>query len=116
MRLSVGILIALAACLAAFSFVKFSKSSDTQMSVEYSHAFEKWTKLHKRSYSCLKEKLHRFGIFSKKLAQVKLHNSQKRSWTVGLNLFSDMDILEVKAKYFGVFTIIHTLPKFNGCT
>lgn len=102
MRLSVGILVALAACVAVTSFVKLNRATAETTSVEDVATFNSWAALHNKKYDTPSEKLFRLRIFLKKLAQIVAHNNQNRSWKMGLNQFSDMTVEEAKAKFFGL--------------
>jgi cathepsin L len=48
---------------------------------------------------------HRFNIFKKNLAAVEAHNKQDKSFTLGMNHFSDLTNEEFKASYVGKLTL-----------
>jgi C1A family cysteine protease len=102
MRLSVGILIALAACVAVVSFSKFNRRYTSEATLEEMQVFNAWAAEHNKKYDTPREKLFRLRIFLQRLAKIAAHNNQNASWKMGLNQFSDMDVSEVKAKYFGL--------------
>jgi cathepsin L len=58
-------------------------------SVEYESHFGAFLKEHKKVYEG-DEVLYRFGIFKKTLDAITSHNAANKSWTEGINRFSDL--------------------------
>ena len=63
--------------------------------------FDKWAMKHGKVYNAASEKNFRFKVFMKRYLEIMIHNAQKKSYTVGLNKFSDMTEEEFEAKYLG---------------
>jgi C1A family cysteine protease len=82
--------------------VKLNKRSAEPTSLGVFEAFNNWAALHNKKYDTPRERQFRLTIFLKKLTQTISHNSQNRSWKMGLNQFSDMTTEEVNVKFFGL--------------
>ena len=62
-------------------------------------AFDQWKLGQKRLYSTPHEQQHRLSVFYENYKLVEEVNSQKLSYTFGLNAFSDLSKEEFAAKY-----------------
>lgn len=52
--------------------------------------FEDWTAEHWKSYETAEEEKFRKGVFEENVAKIEQINKENRSWTAGLNKFSDL--------------------------
>ncbi|CAB4309707.1 unnamed protein product [Prunus armeniaca] len=77
---------------------------------DVAQAFEQWMKEYERDYSTDEEKERRFANFKKSFNFVEnFMKGPKQSFTVGLNLFSDMDEDEKRA-FFCTVPTLHNPP------
>ncbi|KAK4859629.1 hypothetical protein QYF36_008937 [Acer negundo] len=63
--------------------------------------YEAWLVKHGKVYNALGEKEKRFEIFKDNLRFIDEHNSENRTYTVGLNRFSDLTNEEYRSMYLG---------------
>lgn len=64
--------------------------------------YESWLVKHgKNNYNALGEKERRFEVFKDNLRYIDEHNSQNRSFKLGLNQFADLTNEEYRSKYLG---------------
>lgn len=63
--------------------------------------YEAWLVKHGKTYNALGEKERRFEIFKDNLRFIDEHNSENRTYTVGLNRFADLTNEEYRAMYLG---------------
>ena len=52
--------------------------------------FEKFKKLHGKSYASLQEEELRFQHFQANLAKIEKHNAEGHSWRMGVTKFADL--------------------------
>ncbi|MCL7028206.1 hypothetical protein MKW94_007290 [Papaver nudicaule] len=74
---------------------------DVRTEKELLHLYESWLVRHGKNYNLLGEKERRFEIFKDNLKFIDRHNSEKHSYTVGLNSFADLSNEEYKRMYLG---------------
>ncbi|KAF6163047.1 hypothetical protein GIB67_001375 [Kingdonia uniflora] len=73
------------------------------ISTPTSDLFSSWCTQHGKSYSSEEEKLYRLKVFEDNLNFVKQHNTRLNStYTLSLNMFSDLTHYEFKASRFGL--------------
>jgi hypothetical protein len=63
--------------------------------------YESWLVEHGKVYNALGEKDKRFQIFKDNLRYIDDHNSQNRSYKLGLNRFADLTNEEYRSKFLG---------------
>ncbi|KAF8023141.1 hypothetical protein BT93_F0595 [Corymbia citriodora subsp. variegata] len=63
--------------------------------------YESWLVRHGKAYNALGEKERRFEIFKDNLRFIDEHNSENRTYTVGLNRFADLTNEEYRSMYLG---------------
>ncbi|XP_044511549.1 cysteine proteinase RD21A-like [Mangifera indica] len=107
--------------MATFLFFLFAFSAALDMSIisyDETHAsksswrtddevmaiYEAWLVKHGKVYNALGEKEKRFEIFKDNLRFIDEHNSEKRTYKVGLNRFADLTNEEYRSKYLGART------------
>ncbi|XP_038705865.1 cysteine protease XCP1 [Tripterygium wilfordii] len=90
-----------------FSIVGYSPEHLNAMD-KLNELFESWMSKHGKSYRCVEEKLHRFGIFMDNLKHIDTRNKQVSSYWLGLNEFADLSHEEFKNKYLGLKSEILT--------
>jgi cathepsin L len=74
---------------------------------EYESVFEQWVQEHRKVYD-EQEVLYRYRIFKQNLDFIDEFNSEKHSFTVGLNKFADLSNSEFLERYTGLRTpLIH---------
>ncbi|KAJ0025514.1 hypothetical protein Pint_08729 [Pistacia integerrima] len=66
--------------------------------------YETWLVKHGKAYNGLGEKEKRFEIFKDNLRFIDEHNSENRTYKVGLNRFADLTNEEYRSKYLGART------------
>ncbi|KAL9385973.1 hypothetical protein Peur_022983 [Populus x canadensis] len=66
--------------------------------------YEEWLVKHGKNYNALGEKEKRFEIFKDNLMFIDQHNSENRTYTVGLNRFADLTNEEYRSMYLGTRT------------
>jgi cathepsin L len=67
--------------------------------IEAENTFQTWRVQHHKFYTNSVEYQKRFMIFSQNVKRIAEFNSEKHSYTVGLNYFSDMDNAEFRSLY-----------------
>jgi len=97
-------------CVVLFSLcASFVVVASARSEASYAKEFSNFvTKFHKK-YDSKEETTRRFGIFSEKLDQIDAHNAQKKSFTRGINKFSDLTAEEYR-QYLGFVASPHA-PK-----
>ncbi|KAH9692375.1 cysteine proteinase RD21A [Citrus sinensis] len=78
-----------------------SKSSSWRTDDEVMGMFEAWFVKHGKAYNALGEKEKRFEIFKDNLRFIDEHNSENRTYKVGLNRFADLTNEEYRSMYLG---------------
>lgn len=78
-----------------------SKSSSWRTDDEVMAMFEAWLVKHGKAYNALGEKEKRFEIFKENLRFIDEHNSENRTYKVGLNRFADLTNEEYRSMYLG---------------
>lgn len=63
--------------------------------------YEQWLARHGKAYNGIVEKDERFGIFKDNLKFIDEHNTENRTYKVGLNQFADLTNEEYKSMYLG---------------
>ncbi|XP_011029381.1 PREDICTED: cysteine proteinase RD21a [Populus euphratica] len=66
--------------------------------------YEEWLVKHGKNYNALGEKEKRFEIFKDNLMFIDQHNSENRTYKVGLNRFADLTNEEYRSMYLGTRT------------
>ena len=66
--------------------------------------FENWKIENNKYYKNACEDHHRFTIFSHNLHKINEHNSQNNTYTLGLNIFSDLTLEEFRSKFINTHT------------
>ena len=75
-------------------FLRFQLTSTNATTI--AQIFEQWMKNHGRTYPNSQEKMKRFTIFQENLEYVnRFNNLRGKTYTIGLNQFSDMTTNEV---------------------
>ncbi|XP_050227929.1 ervatamin-B-like [Mercurialis annua] len=83
-------------------------------SSDISKVFETWCKEHGKTYGSEEEKLQRLQVFEDNYEYMQQHNSKgNTSYSLGLNLFSDLTHDEFKASYLGGVSISDSLGDSN---
>jgi KDEL-tailed cysteine endopeptidase len=111
------ILIASAALLIAAGI--FNANSNTEQIPAHIHsAFNSWAQKFGKIYSSPAERTYRLSVFYKTVLNIAQENSIAKTYTFGLNQFSDMTPEEFKIKHTGVrFTSekkIYETPKLTN--
>jgi len=73
------------------------------MTLNHERIFGDWKRQFGRAYGTNEEETMRFNVFRQNAAKVVAHNAAGHSWTMGLNMFSDLTEDEFAAKYIGGF-------------
>lgn len=85
------ILLALAAVVAISAIYLYSSTQEVnRFNLEQDTEFLKFISLHNKEYETTNEFNFRREIFAKNLETINEHNSKKRSYTLGVNQFTDM--------------------------
>lgn len=63
--------------------------------------YEQWLARHGKAYNGIGEKEKRFDIFKDNLKFIDEHNTENRTYKVGLNQFADLTNEEYKSAYLG---------------
>lgn len=77
------------------------KKTEPRTEKEVANLYEEWLVKHGKAYNAIGEKEKRFEIFKDNLKFIDEHNSQKRSYKVGLNRFADMTNEEYRSVFLG---------------
>ena len=97
------VLIAIGAVAFAISLNRLNNSNHSEMvSAPIKEAFSKWKSTFNKNYITPSEELIRLANFARNLQKVEAKNAENLSYTLGLNMFSDLSIEEFKAKYTGL--------------
>lgn len=64
--------------------------------------YEEWLVKHGKVYNALGEKERRFEVFKDNLRFIDEHNSENRTYRVGLNRFADLTNEEYRSMYLGL--------------
>ncbi|GAV81348.1 Peptidase_C1 domain-containing protein/Granulin domain-containing protein/Inhibitor_I29 domain-containing protein [Cephalotus follicularis] len=87
------------------SIISYDKTHDDKSSwrtdKEVMAIYDEWLVKHGKAYNGLGEKEKRFVIFKDNLRFIDQHNSENRSYKVGLNRFADLTNEEYRSKYLG---------------
>ena len=66
-------------------------NSKSKVSFEHHRMeFEKFKRMHGKSYDTLEEEQMRFGHFMNNLEKIEQHNSEGHSWKMGVTKFADL--------------------------
>ena len=91
--------VAIAAVVAIAAFNSISKTNHYTVSLEVASAHRLWASSFGKVYSSPEEQSFRLRIFSQNAAAINEHNSNpEKTYTQGLNQFSDMTDDELRAK------------------
>lgn len=105
MNIKTTIVLATAILLALAAFSSVNKHTNTlneEVDIPWVRpVFEEWAMKHGKVYNSVDEKMFRFDVFLKRYLAIMRHNNLKKSYTLGLNKFSDMTDEEFEAKYLG---------------
>ena len=100
MKGSKFVVVAIAALVALAAFNSVSKTKDHRVSLEVASAHGLWASSFGKVYSSPEEQSFRLRIFSENAAMINEHNSNpEKTYTQGLNQFSDMTDEELRAKF-----------------
>ncbi|KAJ6679066.1 CYSTEINE PROTEASE [Salix purpurea] len=90
------------------SIVSYDQTHGTKSSwrtdAEVMAMYEEWLVKHGKNYNALGEKENRFEVFKDNLMFIDQHNSENRTYTVGLNRFADLTNEEYRSMYLGTRT------------
>lgn len=78
-----------------------TSTSASRSDAEVMEIFQSWLVKHGKVYNGIGENEKRFEIFKENLRFIDEHNSQARTYKVGLNKFADLTNEEYRAKYLG---------------
>lgn len=73
-----------------------------ELSLDYEE-FKSFIEKYEKSYTDHRTYEEKFSIFRDNLAYIRIWNSQKHSWTLGVNKFADLTISEFKAQNLKLF-------------
>ena len=62
-------------------------------------SFFNWSAQFNKSYIDISEQNYRQSIYNQNLARINSHNANGTSWTMGLNQFADLTVLEFRQQY-----------------
>lgn len=99
--------------LSILSLFSFSSSSiPTRSEYEVDLLFEGWLVKHNKSYNKDSfEKAERYEIFKDNLKYIDEHNAGNHTYTLGLNVFSDLTVEEYRNIYLAVNSTL--FPEWN---
>ncbi|PIN25365.1 Cysteine proteinase Cathepsin L [Handroanthus impetiginosus] len=80
---------------------KHDISSKWRSDEEVKSVYEEWQARHGKAYNEIGEKDKRFEIFKDNLKFIDEHNTENRTYKVGLNQFADLTNKEFKSMYLG---------------
>ncbi|KNA09069.1 hypothetical protein SOVF_157000, partial [Spinacia oleracea] len=88
------------------SIVSYNQENPSKEPTERTDAdvmtlYESWLVKHGKNYNALGEKERRFGVFKDNLRYIDDHNTQNRSFKLGLNRFADLTNEEYRSMYLG---------------
>ncbi|XP_038880922.1 cysteine proteinase COT44-like [Benincasa hispida] len=88
--------------LLSFFFLSISSSALSPRSDrEVREIYDLWLAKHGKAYNGIEEREKRFQIFKENLKFIDDHNSENRTYKVGLNMFADLTNDEYRALYLG---------------
>lgn len=88
--------------LLSFFFLSISASALSRRSDgEVREIYDLWLAKHGKAYNGIDEREKRFQIFKENLKFIDDHNSENRTYKVGLNMFADLTNEEYRALYLG---------------
>ncbi|KAA0056690.1 cysteine proteinase COT44-like [Cucumis melo var. makuwa] len=88
--------------LLSFFFLSISASALSRRSDgEVREIYDLWLAKHGKAYNGIDEREKRFQIFKENLNFIDDHNSENRTYKVGLNMFADLTNDEYRALYLG---------------
>jgi hypothetical protein len=61
--------------------------------------FQAYMQLFNKEYNTIEEYIARFRAWRDNVGYIRIHNSMKKSWYLGVNAFTDLTNAEFKAKY-----------------
>ncbi|XP_047317546.1 cysteine proteinase COT44-like [Impatiens glandulifera] len=76
--------------------------SKSRTDEEIMHIYKKWMIEHGKVYNGIEESEKRFKIFKDNLVFIDAHNSENRTYKVGLNVFADLTNEEYRSYYLGM--------------
>ncbi|XP_065875496.1 cysteine proteinase RD21A-like [Euphorbia lathyris] len=88
------------------SIISYDKVHDKRSDVEVMNMYNWWLAKHGKVYNKIGEREKRFDIFKDNLRFIDQHNSQNRSYKVGLTRFADLTNEEYRAMFLGTRTRI----------
>ncbi|KAI8019591.1 Oryzain alpha chain [Camellia lanceoleosa] len=103
MSMSTILLILLFASL-SYAIDNHIQKSSPRSDDEVMGLYEEWLVKHGKAYNSLGEKDKRFEIFKDNLKFVDEHNSENRTYKVGMNRFADLTNGEYRSRYLGTRT------------
>ncbi|KAL7224125.1 hypothetical protein ACSBR1_025561 [Camellia fascicularis] len=103
MSMSTILLILLFASL-SYAIDNHIQKSSPRSDDEVMGLYEEWLAKHGKAYNSLGEKDKRFEIFKDNLKFVDEHNSENRTYKVGMNRFADLTNEEYRSRYLGTRT------------
>ncbi|GLU20067.1 hypothetical protein SLE2022_362820 [Rubroshorea leprosula] len=87
-----------------FLFFALSSAATLRTDDEVRRMYTSWLAKHGKTYNGIGEEEKRFQIFKDNLRFVDEHNSQNRTYRLGLNRFADLTNEEYRAMYLGTRT------------
>ncbi|XP_047333083.1 zingipain-2-like [Impatiens glandulifera] len=76
--------------------------SKSRSDEEIMNIYKTWMTKHGKAYNGIEESEKRFNIFKDNLLFVDVHNSEERTYKVGLNMFADLTDEEYQSYYLGM--------------
>ncbi|WCJ31261.1 cysteine proteinase1 [Euphorbia peplus] len=83
------------------SIINYDKTHDQRTETEMMNMYNWWLAKHGKVYNKIGEREKRFDIFKNNLRFIDEHNSQKRSYKVGLTRFADLTNEEYSSVFLG---------------
>nr|ALC76527.1 cysteine protease [Euphorbia helioscopia] len=83
------------------SIISYDKAHDQRTDVEVMNMYNWWLAKHGKAYNKIGEREKRFEIFKNNLRFIDEHNSQKRTYKVGLTRFADLTNEEYRTMFLG---------------
>jgi C1A family cysteine protease len=96
------VIIAATALLVASGLYKADTANSNDIPAPVHAAFAKWAMKHGKSYGSPSEKTFRLAVFYKNLLRISAEKLTAKTYTVGLNKFSDLTKEEFLTKHTGV--------------
>ncbi|XP_047314462.1 cysteine proteinase COT44-like [Impatiens glandulifera] len=90
--------------MADMSIVEYDNNhpSKSRTEEEMMDIYKKWMIEHGKVYNGIEESEKRFNIFKDNLVFIDAHNSENRTYKVGLNVFADLTDEEYRSYYLGM--------------